>query len=532
MNFQVRNVLHAVYKMLCERVDKILYFIPEATKYMINKAKQLFDENGILTLPAKKKGRALNPETKALVQSFYCNDEVSRLMPGKKDFISIKENGVRRHEQKRLVLGNLKELYSLFGTQHPDNHIGFSTFADLRPENCILAGSSGTHTVCVCSIHQNPILMLDACKRSISLDTHFDFNYKSVLKIIICEEPTRACYFGECKQCPGVEYLKQRLVWIFDEEGVETIQFKQWVSTDRATLETFVKSTDQFIDSLLEKLVILSKHSFIAKKQSEYLDCLKKNLPVGHVLVLGDFAENMSFVVQDEVQGFHWNNDQATIHPMVFYYKNSEGALDHGNFVPLSECLHHDSTLVHVFLERFNIFLKSKLNPTKIIYFTDGCAAQYKNRNNFYNMTLHEHDFGVPADWHFYATSHGKSACDGLGGTIKRLVTKASLQRPLNDQILTPLQMFHWAKRNISGINFVYVTNEDYEAIQNQMDSRYLKTVVLDGTRSFHCFIPISEGIIKVKVYSSDEEHFFKRVVKIKSQLETRTKLLDVKKMT
>ena len=37
----------------------------------------------------------------------------------------------------------------------------------------------------------------------------------------------------------------------------------------------------------------------------------------------------------------------------------------------------------------------------------------------------------------FFATYHVKSACDGIGGTEKRLVTKASLQRPYNDQILT-----------------------------------------------------------------------------------------------
>lgn len=81
---------------------------------MINKARGLFDKDGILTSPPQKKGKALNSETKTLVKMFYLNDDVSRLMPGKKDFISIKENGVRRHEQKRLLLCNLRELYTLF----------------------------------------------------------------------------------------------------------------------------------------------------------------------------------------------------------------------------------------------------------------------------------------------------------------------------------------------------------------------------------------------------------------------------------
>ena len=42
----------------------------------------------------------------------------------------------------------------------------------------------------------------------------------------------------------------------------------------------------------------------------------------------------------------------------------------------------------------------------------------------------------------FFATSHGKSACDGIGGTVKRLTRKASLQRPVTNQILTLEAMF------------------------------------------------------------------------------------------
>ena len=37
-------------------------------------------------------------------------------------------------------------------------------------------------------------------------------------------------------------------------------------------------------------------------------------------------------------------------------------------------------------------------------------------------------DFGVKAEWHFSATSHGK----GLGGTVKQLTARASLQRKTN----------------------------------------------------------------------------------------------------
>ncbi len=79
----------------------------------------------------------------------------------------------------------------------------------------------------------------------------------------------------------------------------------------------------------------------------------------------------------------------------------------------------------------------------KNYYFSDGCSsAQYKNCKNFLNLTLHEDNFGIPAEWHFFATSYGKIACDSIGGTVKRLAAKTSLQRPYNEQITTPRQLF------------------------------------------------------------------------------------------
>ena len=44
------------------------------------------------------------------------------------------------------------------------------------------------------------------------------------------------------------------------------------------------------------------------------------------------------------------------------------------------------------------------------------------------NLYHHSVDFGFEAEWHFFATSPGP--CDDVGGLLKRMATKASLQRP------------------------------------------------------------------------------------------------------
>ena len=56
----------------------------------------------------------------------------------------------------------------------------------------------------------------------------------------------------------------------------------------------------------------------------------------------------------------------------------------------------------------------------------------------------------------FFATLHGKWPCDGIGGIVKRLAAKASLQQPYSEQIMTPRQLFQFAEDNISGISFFF----------------------------------------------------------------------------
>ena len=135
--------------------------------------------------------------------------------------------------------------------------------------------------------------------------------------------------------------------------------------------------------------------------------------------------------VQDEIQSFHWENMQVTLHPFVAYYRLEDGSLAHKYICIISDCRDYTTVTVYTFLKETINYLKAALPELKKEhFFTDGCGGQYKNRYNFINLCYQQDDFRVKAEWNFFATTHGKSACDGIGGTVKRLVTKASLQRP------------------------------------------------------------------------------------------------------
>ena len=89
----------------------------------------------------------------------------------KKGYVSVSK-GV--HKQK---LCNLQKLYTAFKEKHPNVNIGLSKFFALRPKWCILDGSKMTHSVCVCSAHQNVVLLVDAMD--------WDLTYKDLIKLTL-----------------------------------------------------------------------------------------------------------------------------------------------------------------------------------------------------------------------------------------------------------------------------------------------------------------------------------------------------------
>lgn len=491
----------------------------ETTTYLVKQSIKLKKEEGILSVPKRNIRPGVDEETLKKVADFYEDAEYSREMPGAKDYVSI---GFKVHHQKRLLLCNLKELYAAFQIKFPECKIGFSKFCSLRPKWCIVVGSSGGHNVCVCAIHQNVVLACNA----------LNLQYKELMSKLVCDVQNKLCMIHRCSNCPGSSNLLSFLEQLsYDSDKMnQEITFQQWESTDRTTLTRMVMDMPEFLQFLTNKIDKLTSHSFIAKCQAKHLSNLKENLRQcpNSCIVLADFAENYSMIVQDAIQGWHWTKLQCTIHPLVLYYTDSSGDLMVSSFCFISDDLNHDTGFVHHMQRVFISFLKTNhSNLNQIHYFSDGCAGQYKNYKNFLNLTFHQQDFGISATWNFFATSHGKSACDGVGGTVKRKLANESLTRVKDNQITTAQEAFKFCSESIQGINFFYLpTTELEETRENLQVTRYKMGHTIPGTRSFHIFLPIQPGVIAFKRTAEDEEisgehHFFEtesRVAALKLQ--------------
>lgn len=222
-----------------------------------------------------------------------------------------------------------------------------------------------------------------------------------------------------------------------------------------------------------------------------------------------DFSENYSFIVQNAVQGYHWNNSQATIHPFEIYFKRN-GKLENLSFIIISDLMSHDTTAVQLFISKLIDFIKRLIKFSKIYFMSDGAAAHYKNKKNFASLCNFKERYGLEAEWHFFATSHGKGPCDAIGGTLKRMAKRASLARDCGNTITTPKELYDWAvkqtEKSITKLNFCYVSKDQYTQMLEEFENLFKNTKTLAGTQKFHSFVPINKHQIAAKRYSNYED--------------------------
>lgn len=487
------------------------------TRSTADAASKLKERKGLFSIREKKRGStALSEEDKQKVIDFYCDETSgnSKMLPGKKDCVSIRKKVYR---QKQLLLLNLRELHAAYKTLHPSSKVGLSSFCLLRPKWCILPGSPGSHTICVCTIHQNVELLLHAVGSKLTSS--------DIISKLVCDPTSKICMLRECKDCPsGEEFdriLRKLLDPNFEEPNIEeaeesddedqeeeseenVIEFKQWVSTDRTELISRNLPESEFYSFLSSAFLKLIPHAYTTIEQHKYIKQRKKSLGSDTCLVLMDFSENYSFITQDQAQGYYWTKNCCTVHPAVIYFQNNNEEA-HQSFCFLSDDMNHDTSIVHIFQDRIVEYIKEKLpNIKRVHYFSDGCGAQYKNCNNFLRLCEHYDDYDLSATWTFFPTSHGKSPCDGIGGTIKREAANESLRRPYDKQILDVESLIEFCNKKNTNIRCELIRKQDVEEYRGM---EIFKACTVPGTRSFHEFVPLNNHVIRCKKTSTDPDY-------------------------
>ena len=321
------------------------------------------------------------------------------------------------------------EAFETFKEDNPDCQIGKSSFASLRPKEVGLV-SDMPHNVCGCKIHQNMILILSSLNKK--LPNIFPAYSKNFVENCVCSVSSELCMSNSCPDCQDLQCFIENYVENISEHDMQKqLSWQQWQN-----------SAEQFISKVTETGTIgkavevlqgqLSKflwHSFVKFQQSSsYND--DRNDAIAEdsnlVLVQFDFSENASTFNQDEIQSAYFAKRQITIFTVVIWHKKQTVS-----WVILSDYTRHEKTAVAAFLAEILEFIKAKFpSAGNIKFWSDGPSSQFKSKYFFALLCKLQALYpNFQLEHNYFATSHGKGPCDGLGGTVKRLAQKEVLAR-------------------------------------------------------------------------------------------------------
>lgn len=470
---------------LGKALNKVKRVLPQSPARRVAVVKHLAIENVpdlISSSNISSKGKKpISDAVRTNIINFFTRDDISRQAPGKRDTKSVKnaESGKREIFQKRHLTMTVKEAFSLYKNENPGTQVALSKFYDLRPKHVLLS-SEMPHNVCVCRYHANFNYIVQSIHEKIEA---FPPSGSTLLNFICCDTMNEKCMINNCSNCEyNLGYALLPLQYICSSDTIN-IKWRQWQDVNGRPQSIFTESSlTTAIYYLEQQLYAFKIHCYVKRVQERYFDLKKQTLQANEVLLQLDFAENYSLISQDEIQSAHWSHKQVTIFTCVAWLADATYS-----FAIISNDLSHSKYSVYAFIKEIVHQLQTKSkNVNKIIIFSDGCAAQFKNRYTLSNLCHMEHDCGVGAEWNFFATSHGKGAVDAVGGLIKRLVWTEIRSRRVD--VGDAYTFYMCAKNKVNNINVIYIDNSETEKYKEMLDERWKNVRKINQIQAKHHF--------------------------------------------
>ena len=166
------------------------------------------------------------------------------------------------------------------------------------------------------------------------------------------------------------------------------------------------------------------------------------------MIVLWDFADNYQFLVQDEIESFHWSKEYWTLHPLIVYFIDDDGNIRHNSFSSLMII-----TTIQILFIKYKQFLLITLKKTFQLWIRSSIYLMaVLNNIRIAKTSLVCVIISKISIW--MLNGNGKSSWDDVGGFVKQYFPKCSLQRPLHDQILSCQSVLGLCVREIPSITF------------------------------------------------------------------------------
>lgn len=485
--------------------------LPRSPRKQTAVVRKLAESFNLLVQPAKHSTSStlsITADTMKMVKDFYECDDVSRQLPGKKDFIIIREDGKKEYMQKRLLVYHLREVYTLFQEQNPNVKIGLSKFCEMRPKHVRLV-SDKDQIMCCCPYCENTQLMISAAPWKTSEKPK---TIQELLKETVCQTENKNCMKRSCQECGDIE---STLITKIDDDCDE-VHTKQW---EGGHLVQKDMSINEFFTYFKNQLTQLSNHIYNKRRQWKEQQNQKSSLQPGQLILLTDFAENYVAKFQNEVMAAHWTHTSAetstTIYTAVCYFrKSSTDDVTTICLAVISDTQSHGTAEVAAFNEILLNYLSTlKQSPITSVYlWTDGAAQHFKNRKAISYLCTLSKILGCNVEWNYNESYHGKGPHDGVGATLKRSVWKRVLQG--NATVQNAEQFYDITKSNIYNIHCFYVPAGKIDSIAAKYVEEWKSALPVVGIQQARCVKIAAPNTVGLFSNTGDVEPFKKHKIK------------------
>lgn len=432
---------------------------------------------------------SLSSDTLSAVTAFYDSNDISWQAPGIKDRVILRETngaGVKSKTtvQARYMMMSLREAYKKYLDSCPGvQKFGLSKFCSVRPKHVKLFEQL-PHQVCLCTYHENVRLLLEALKPHTGLHTEF----AGFIEQVTCDGTSKQCLLRECQSCVG------KFSQFSPQQQSVIVEYRQWQATAvRVEKVALTGTTEEVFGKLEAQLPQFLLHTYIKRAQFSAFSSLKSKCDGKNIVLQVDFSENASITFQREVQAAHWHYQQATLFTAHAWVDGAENL----SVVIVSDDLAHTKHSIYVYIQRVLKSLCTKFSSIESVeVFSDGPTTQFKQRFLFSNLHSWEQEYGINITWNFFATSHGKGAVDGIGGTVKRAVLRNILAEKTH--VTTPEEYALLADKLCEKIEIQYVSKEEIDMSKQFLDCKWKNVLAVPGTHKIHCVKAKSSDFVLV----------------------------------
>ena len=289
---------------LARALNCVKHVLPSSPRKKSAVVRKLSNEFGVTVVtPQSRQARSdgISDDTVQCVKQFFERDDISRMAPGKRDVVTVRNEVGKEKFQKQHMIMFVKEAYAIFKEEKPDIKIGLSRFSSLRPQHVLLSSQMPAN-VCTCVYHENFMMAMSALHAAVPSIPSYDKDFAASCFV---NPEADSCWFGHCEHECGFQ-AKYPLP---DDNAEKNTKWMKWEEQNGRLVKNEITGT---VKNLYDHVVLMSQkffcHCYIKRMQAKQYEEDKKNAAplTSHTAVVQmDFSENYTCISQDEIQSAH-----------------------------------------------------------------------------------------------------------------------------------------------------------------------------------------------------------------------------------